>query len=419
MSPRRIVGLPLLLVAALSCKRASPPQATTEGTTGATQEEHALVESELVQAHRDALARLIPPATDALRLSQPVVAGIAGLAPLRGPGWFGTRRSQAQAALDPLVREAREIDGERLEPTDVQVLISLRFALDRAHRTLEDPYLAFDPTWITRNIATLLDEIEHRQLTSGCAEDCAEALRDAVFGLQGSQAGLQRTSAALLDGAIADLTTLEDRMTRLQRIEAAIRTDESTAETPMRGAIESLRGELARARTTWISRRDGLADLEPRPWTALMKSRLPAENFRLPDVIDHLFLRRILGRQEHVEDPPDKLLASASRNLARLRAMRTLTKVTGQSRATALTLERCRSLYARLQEAVSTASPGPFSCDAFVAFAEGEGWSDDAVLMEMLDHTVVLPVRRTRRAALPPHVQLVTGEMAPRAHRWI
>ena len=68
---------------------------------------------------------------------------------------------------------------------------------------------------------------------------------------------------------------------------------------------------------------------------------------------------------------------------------------------------------------MSNASPGPFSCDAFVAFAEGEGWSDDAVLMEMLDHTVVLPVRRTRRAALPPHVQLVTGEMAPRAHRWI
>lgn len=418
MKRRRYVGPPLALLAALGCTSPATSPADSEPTSAAHQDAEA-TEAELVQAHRQALTRVIPLAVQALTADQPVVSGAAGVAPLAGPGWFGTRRTNAQAGIAKVLKEIREIDSGRLKPMDVQVLIGLRFALERARRRVDVPAMSFDPTWITREIGRLLSELEHLQLSSGCSEACAQPLRDAVFGLQGAQRGLKRSSLAALDGALEDLTNLADRVARLQRSVEATSEAGSKAAISITSATTALQAELARARAAWTTRRDGLGDLPEQPWTVLANSRPPTNDFRLPDVIDHKIVHRVLGREEHIEDSSLGLLGSAHRNLARLRAMKSLTSGAEPTTPAPLTLARCAALQTRLQAAITNATPGPLSCEALVAWQAGEKRTDDAALMLMLEHSVILPERRRRWKTQPPHVRLIAGQMAPRAHRWI
>ncbi len=421
MTRRRYVGLSLSLATALSCTGpASRPTDSESAASSAADQSPAATEAELTEAHRAALARAIPLAVKALTLDQPIRSGAAGVAPLAGPGWFGTRRTIASEQLAAALKELREIDSERLDPLDVQVLIGLRFALERARLHTQAPFMSFDPTWITRKIGLLLAEVEHLQVSSGCTEDtCAVALRDAVFGLQGAQRGLRRTSAAALDGGLEDLRAIDGRLVRLRRSVDATATEESTATTSIASAIEAMRAELGRVRGAWETRRDGLGDLVEEPWTALDKKRPPTSDFRLPDVIDSAVMRRILGREEHVEDSARNLLGSASRNLARLRAMKSLAAKAAPASPAPLSLDRCVALRTRLREALTNATPSPVSCEALVAWHAGDTLTDDAVLLQLLEHSVTAPERRQRWRAQPTHVRLVAGEMAPRAHRWI
>jgi hypothetical protein len=377
-------------------------------------------QEELTRAHRDSLARIITPAVEALSVDQPVRSGAAGVTPLAGPGWFGTRRTNAQEALTTLLTEARGIDSARLEPEDAQALLGLRFALERAGRHAAKPSMSYDPTWITRNVGSLLTELEHRHLTSSCTEaSCVAPLRDAVFGLQGARQGLKRTSHAAMRGAIEDLQSLDDRARRLRDSVEAASPPGGNLGAGMTRTVEALSAELDRVRKDWKTRLDGLGDLPQEPWSALSQRRPPTHIFRLPDTVDHLVLRRVLGREEHVEDDTRSLLESARRNLARLAAMKSLVQVPPSSPPTVLSVQRCETLLARLNAAVKVATPAPLSCEAIAALQGPTKISDDEALLLMLDHGVVRPERRKQQANQPPHIRLVAGEMAPRAHRWI
>lgn len=420
MTLRQYVGS-TLAVCLLGCSSPANDRAEAGGGAG-TDGAPSMVatQAELTRAHRDSLARIITPAVEALAVDQPVRSGAAGVTPLAGPGWFGTRRTTAQEALSTLLTEARGIDSARLEPEDAQVLLGLRFALERAKRHADEPSMSYDPTWITRNVGDLLTELEHRHLASACTEaSCVAPLRDAVFGLQGARQGLKRSSSAAMRGALDDLQALDDRARRLQRsVEAAAPAgaDHSPA---MTRTVEALRAEIDRVRKDWETRRDGLGDLPQEPWSTLSQRRPPTHNFRLPDTLDHRVLRRVLGREEHVEDDSRSLLESARRNLARLAAMKSLVQKPEPSPPTVLSVRRCETLLARLNAAVKAARPAPVSCEAIAAMQGPTKVSDDEALLLLLDHSVVRPERRKRQASQPAHVRLVAGEMAPRAHRWI
>ncbi len=400
------------LLLAIGCKTESSATERTGETANVDPTESAEARR---LTHRRAFEALIPLATEAMKLADPVSAAAIGLGSPRPVPSTASEREALRAALDPAILEAKDIDAMLLEPKQQIGLRTIRFVLDRANDQLLRRWPArIDPTVTPGALGELLTELEYRAFSGDCGE-CAAALDAMVPALTALPKELTASSAAGIEGAIEDLGKLSDRLERFAaRTASPDELRDHVADAT--AAMNATRAELSIAKAAIPS--------EPNhAWTDPPPARGASPTLRrLPDRLGPRALVRMLEVEEGLAVTPAALLDATKKNLARYQAMRAqfVADAPSSSKARAVDEARCREAWSRLEQ-TTLAQPGfegtSLDCAAVTRYAAGEDHDDAALLTLVVDLGVIDPMRRAFRKDQDPTIALASGGWTPAAQR--
>lgn len=326
------------------------------------------------EAQKEALQRLAPKVVTLSALEDPVTTAFRdGTAP-RMPPLGAAARQELRTALDDAELESKGLTPRLLEPADRTVAIAAVFAINRArdHYVRRAPWLD-DPTWITREVALVVGELEASARAEGACTHCAASLADVRVTLEAAANVVRETSMPRARAAAEDARALA------LRVRALPSPDEATAT-----ALEAFATEMDGVTTTSAPRWDAKA------------------------------LQRVLEVEENVPDKP----VDAFKSLGA--AVKTLSSMSGKRPApqtqppTPLTAARCEAAWADIQKVIArqeALDAGEFSCSRFVAGAGGSAFDDAGLRIALVDIALVRPQRRAAQNAFPPVLSGIGGRI--------
>lgn len=399
-----------------SC-RASTPAGDGEDASTSTTASQISREEALTGAHEASFAAVIEQVPAALAALDPVHAARAGLAPLAGPTRPKALKMTTLPEIERLLREARDIDADRLDTERAQLLIGIRFALERAAKGLKNRPARYDPAAPLRIPMEVLDALEHDQLMNDLPASAGAALRACAMHIYGTSRALNRFSRASLDGTLETIDAFDARLAALTRSVEAVPPATKEAREGFEAGATALRNELTKLRGLLARARDGAESLPTASWPSLSDTRASPSPHQLPPRIATSVFRRHLSTTEHVDDESHRILARLRGNLGRLRAMDARLEPPPESPATPLDAKRC----ATAQEAFAATGETPparsISCEAWRALLGDTPITDEAVMLHLLEHQVVIPDQTASLRTHPPYLRMIAGRMAPNVHR--
>ncbi len=404
-------GATLLLVclATLACQEPPPGKVHADPTTSEQPRED---RAELTrEAHREAMARLIEDAIGPLERADPIGAATIGRGSLGLPPLALGDRSAVQGVFDPIWAQANEIDESALEPADVIVLRTIRFALGRMHDDLvRRPKLRSEPLVAVRAIEELVDALLGSSLSGSCS-DCARAFEEVARVLPSVDQQLAEASLAQAEHARRRTLALIERLD-------AVGSRPGIGGPALDKAKAALREHEARLATLIAS----LPDAPVGDWTSTSSGPRPAGIRRLPDVLGERALVRMLGSEERLDEPPARLWALTKAHVRRWTTMRA--ELVGPEPIVdppgPVDLQRCSAALDRLRTglaAIPEIRPPELDCQTWLAIRGDRARSEGELVLELLDDAVIEPQRRALRAQELPTIALIRGQWSGEVHR--
>jgi hypothetical protein len=409
---RRASLLALALVLLAACKRDTPD----EGESTSEQTEPATPSEEARRAlHLAAFETLLPLATQAMKLADPLAAAQVGLGPLR-PAPTGISDLDAlRDATEKARLEAAEIDESLLAPEQRVGLRTMRFVTARIHdRLTRHPPTRSDPTIVVGNLSRVLDELEYRSLYGDCG-DCEAVLDSFVAPLGHGVDDLTAASDAGLGAALGDLDRLQARVERFPA-----RTEDPKSLAPV---VARVVAEIGETRGALTQIREQLPNVDAHDWADRPPLRgASADVLRLPDRIGGRSVIRRLEVEEGLAVESKHLMSAIRGNLARFSAMRE--ELAGDAkpsdRPRPVDAARCQQAWDRLAGTTLT-QPGfedaSIDCTALARHLDGERLDDADLLIRVVDLGVTEPVRRAFRRSQDPSIALASGRWTPDSQR--
>ncbi len=405
--PRVRVGAVLLwLTAASGC----PQDDGTSGPAPEPQAEETTPELR-ARAQEEALQRLIPLATQALHLDDPLTAAGRGITPPSTPPISAARRERLRAALAPARSEAQGLMARLLPPQRRVLALAARFGIDRAHDRLRRRSPSrIDPSWVTVEVGAVLDTLQREAMLTGGCEFCAVALTALTTEIDAATLELAGAAAPSLAAAAGDGRALAQR----------VRAFEIAG--PGRDAV-------AAALERWADHLQAVDAARPEAPAAgyadpLPPASDPATVRTLPSRLGNAELRRRLEVEENFATSPTEAFTALGATIARLNAMidkRAATPPTGPVPGPApVDVDRCERAWAPIGARAAeqeSLRPGQFSCPHFVAGLGGRALDDVALTLELVDTALVHTHRRTRQRAEPELLAALGGRLARGAQR--
>ncbi len=327
------------------------------------------------EAQKEALQRLAPKVAALAAIEDPVTAALRDDAAPRMPPIGATAREALRAALDEADREAKGLTPRLLEPTDRTIAIASVFAINRArdHYVRTVPWLD-DPTWITREVGAVLDELEGASRTSGSCTHCAASLADVGVALEAAADVVRSTSGPRASAAAADARALAKRVRALP-----------ASSEPIAAALESFATEM-----------DGVDTASAARW-------------------DPKTLQRVLEVEENVADDPVDAFKSLGAAVSTLASMSAKHPAGDPGVSTAATQQRCAAAWTEIRRVVAaqeSLDAGGFDCAKFVSGAGTAEFDDAGLRIALIDVALVRPQRRTSQQVLPPVLSSIGGRIA-------
>lgn len=372
-------------------------------------------ERERQAQHLAAFEALVPLATEAMKLADPIAAAQLDLGPLRVSPTGLSEREVLRAANEKARLEAAEIDEAALEPKQRIGLRTMRFVTARIHDQLaRQPPARNDPTFIPGEVSRVLDELELQTASGDCA-DCAPALDALVGPLRACPDELTAASDAGLAAAVDDLDRL---VRRVEKLPARTADPETLAP-----AVERVVAQATKTRARLVEVRARLPATPTHAWIDRPPPRRAgAAVERLPDRLDARALIRRLEVEENLAVETKALIGGTKANLARFDAMHAelVGSAKASDRARPVTAERCQAAWEVLTE-TTLSQPGfedaAIDCQALTRHLSGEPLDDADLLLRVVDRGVIDPVRRAFRRTQDPSIALATGQWTAASQR--
>jgi hypothetical protein len=354
-------------------------------------------------AHREAHAQLVADAIKPLKLADPIAAAQFELGSLGvGPISVVDQRALV-AAVDPVRSSAGEIDESQLEPAEVVVIRTLRFALERIHDEVQRrPQARVDPLFAVRAVERATDEIEWRRIQGECGEACDAALRGLDDTLTSAQQQLAASSLASAREAAARARALASRLRGLAFADAGAALDAYAA------LLDPMIASLPEAEV--IGWPNSSAELQG------------AGVRRLPDAMGERALTRLLSVEERIDAPVSELWSLTKQHAARWQRMRA--ELVGpelpEDPRTPVDVERCNAARERIAGTLGVipdVDPPQLDCVKWLAFRGETSMSEGELVIALLDVGWIEPQRRRVRREELPAIGLVAGQWSGEVHR--
>ena len=327
------------------------------------------------EAQQEALERLAPKVAALAALEDPVTTAIRDDVAPTMPPIGATAREALRAALDEAQRESKGLTPRLLEPTERTIAIASVFAINRArdHYVRNAPWVD-DPTWITREVGAVLDELEASTRRSGACTHCGTSLASIGVALEAAANVVRSTSGPKAAAAAEDARALAGRVRALPS------PDESVA-----SSLEAFATEMDGVDTTADPRWDAKA------------------------------LQRVLEVEENVADKPVDAFKSLGAAVSTLASMSSKYPVGEPGTPSPVTAERCETAWAEIQRVIAAQDvldAGDFACAQFVAGVGTAPLDDAGLRIALVDVALVRPQRRASQAVLPPALSSIGGRVA-------
>lgn len=327
------------------------------------------------EAQAEALLRLAPKVAALAALEDPVTTAIRDGSAPRLPPLGSAAREPLRTALDDAEREAKGLTPRLLEPADRTIAIASLFAINRARdRYVRAAPWLDDPTWITREVGAVLDELETASRSSGTCTHCAASLADVGVALEAAADVVRSTSGPRASAAAEDARALA------KRVRALPAPDEAVA-----AALEAFAAAMDGLETPLDARWEGKA------------------------------LQRVLEVEENVADKPVDAFKSLGAVVATLASMSAKHPAGAPGTAARVSQERCETAWADIERRIGAQEAldaGEFDCTRFVSGAGNAEFDDVGLQIALVDVALVRPQRRASQRALPPVLSSIGGRIA-------
>ncbi|GEM_PF-1837506 len=403
------------------------------------------------QAHREALQAALETSRSALEAIDPMAAYRAGHGPPAYTPLTLAARARQHSALELARRETGEIDETQLAAPEVVILRALRFGLNRAYDEVERrPRTRIDPNWPLDVSAETVAELRYRVLSDDCDATC-EALPAQLATDLGTLPDL--LEAASMPAVTRARIRAQAQAESARQFASGLR--ELGHHTDLATSLDTLATSLD-THAQWLEKLElALPKAEHHhTWTAEVPPLRPGgiENIeRLPGVMGPQATVRWLSVEERLDVDPSRAFADIERHVRRWRAIETqllagdtgagdtgagdtgaeaetgsepgdAASVIASDPARALTPARCEAASAQVRagmidlEGPDTPGSADLDCETFVALAPRSLMSEGALLIAVLDLTVIEPQRRALVHEELPELALIRGRWSEQLH---